>query len=112
MTLRFHNGRIALPDGIVEAADIRVTDGRITTIDAPTALAAGDSTDLSGGWLLPGFVDTQVNGGGGVRFNDQNDVDPLAAIGAAQARFGTTAISPTPLREHHEPIDAARNTTD
>src|SRR3546814_16496666 len=67
MTLRFHNGRIALPDGIVEAADIRVTDGRITAIDAPTALAAGDAIELSGGWLLPGFVDTQVNGGGGDR---------------------------------------------
>src|SRR3546814_3515523 len=95
MTLRFHNGRIALPDGIVEAADIRVTDGRITAIDAPTALAAGDAIDLSGGWLLPGFVDTQVNGGGGVLFNDQTDVDAIAAIGAAHARFGTTAFLPT-----------------
>src|SRR3546814_18178885 len=97
MTLRFHNGRIALPDGIVEAADIRVTDGRITAIDAPTALAAGDAIDLSGGWLLPGFVDTQVNGGGGVLFNDQTDVDAIAAIGAAHSsaerRVGKECVS-------------------
>src|SRR3546814_10316745 len=112
MTLRFHNGRIALPDGIVEAADIRVTDGRITAIDAPTALAAGDAIDLSGGWLLPGFVDTQVNGGGGVLFNDQTDVDAIAAIGAAHARFGTTAFLPTLISDTPEQIAAALTAVD
>jgi len=107
MTLRFHNGRIALPDGIVEAAAISVADGRIAAIGAPNGGAAGDAIDLAGGWLLPGFVDTQVNGGGGVLFNDQTDVDAIAAIGAAHARFGTTAFLPTLISDTPEQITAA-----
>ncbi len=36
--------------------------------------------DLEGGWLVPGFIDTQVNGGGGVLFNDMPTVEGIAAI--------------------------------
>lgn len=42
--------------------------------------------------LVPGFVDLQVNGGGGVLFNEKTDVEGIAAICAAHARFGTTAV--------------------
>lgn len=50
---------------------------------------------LSGGMLVPGFVDLQVNGGGGVMLNDHRDVDAIATICAAHAKFGTTALLPT-----------------
>ena len=50
---------------------------------------------LDGGDLLPGFIDCQVNGGGGVLFNDAPTVDGIAAIGAAHRRFGTTGFLPT-----------------
>ncbi len=42
--------------------------------------------------LAPGFIDTQVNGGGGVLFNDQPTLDGIRAIAAAHARFGTTGL--------------------
>ena len=45
--------------------------------------------------LAPGFVDVQVNGGGGVLFNDTPDVDTLRTIAAAHGRFGTTSLLPT-----------------
>ena len=45
--------------------------------------------------LAPGFVDLQVNGGGGVMFNDRPDVATLHRIAGAHARLGTTAILPT-----------------
>jgi N-acetylglucosamine-6-phosphate deacetylase len=51
--------------------------------------------DLAGALLLPGFVDTQVNGGGGHLFNEEPSVDTIRAIGAAHRRFGTTAFLPT-----------------
>jgi N-acetylglucosamine-6-phosphate deacetylase len=51
--------------------------------------------DLGGKMLLPGFVDTQVNGGGGVLFNDEPTVAGISAIGRAHARFGTTGFLPT-----------------
>ncbi|MEM7489832.1 MAG: N-acetylglucosamine-6-phosphate deacetylase [Pseudomonadota bacterium] len=50
---------------------------------------------VDGGTLLPGFVDLQVNGGGGVMFNQATDLDGLATIAAAHATTGTRALLPT-----------------
>ncbi|MBW3139884.1 N-acetylglucosamine-6-phosphate deacetylase [Ferrimonas balearica] len=47
------------------------------------------------GTLVPGFVDVQVNGGGGALFNGDRSVNAIATIGAAHARYGTTAFLPT-----------------
>lgn len=53
------------------------------------AVPAGyDTVALEGGWLLPGFIDTQVNGGGGnILANDQPDVEAIRAIASAHRRF-------------------------
>ena len=51
--------------------------------------------DLRGGLVTPGFVDLQVNGGGGVMFNDAQTVDVLRTIAEAHATIGTTALLPT-----------------
>jgi len=45
--------------------------------------------------LAPGFVDLQVNGGGGVLLNDHPTVAGIETICRAHARFGTTALLPT-----------------
>ena len=50
---------------------------------------------LDGGLITSGFVDLQVNGGGGVMFNDDQSVAALRKIANAQATTGTTAILPT-----------------
>jgi N-acetylglucosamine-6-phosphate deacetylase len=50
---------------------------------------------LDGGFLLPGFIDCQVNGGGGVLLNDVPTVAGIAAIASAHRRFGTTGLLPT-----------------
>jgi|TARA_Y100000385_G_scaffold283670_1_gene340213 N-acetylglucosamine-6-phosphate deacetylase len=50
---------------------------------------------LDGGIIQPGYVDLQVNGGGGVMFNDDQSVDALRTIALAHARCGTCAILPT-----------------
>lgn len=62
---------------------------------------------LDGGMLVPGFVDTQVNGGGGVLFNDHPTVDGIAAIAAAHRRFGTTAMLPTLISDDLDVIASA-----
>lgn len=112
MIYRIHNGWVALPDGAVGAADIAVTAGVVTAVTATAATPADHVIDLAGGWLLPGFVDTQVNGGGGVLFNDQVDVAAIAAIGAAHARFGTTAFLPTLISDTPAQIAAAMAAVD
>jgi len=50
---------------------------------------------LSGGTLVPGFVDLQVNGGGGVMLNDDPSVATLKRMAQAHARLGATSILPT-----------------
>lgn len=45
--------------------------------------------------LAPGFIDLQVNGGGGVLFNDAPNPDALRRVAEAHARLGTTALLPT-----------------
>jgi N-acetylglucosamine-6-phosphate deacetylase len=57
--------------------------------------ASAPRVDLGGGMLVPGFVDLQVNGGGGVLFNNDPSVDAIRTICAAHAQFGTTALLPT-----------------
>ena len=51
--------------------------------------------EVKGGFLAPGFVDLQVNGGGGVLLNNDPSVAGIRAICTAHARFGTTALLPT-----------------
>jgi N-acetylglucosamine-6-phosphate deacetylase len=54
------------------------------------------------GTLAPGFIDTQVNGGGGVLFNEARTVDGIAAIARAHRRFGTTGLLPTFITDTRE----------
>lgn len=107
---RFSGGRVATASGVLDGAEIRVEQGRIASI-APLS-DASDAVDLAGGWVLPGFIDTQVNGGGGVLFNDVTSVEGIAAIGAAHARFGTTGFLPTLISEDVDGIAAALDATD
>jgi len=57
--------------------------------------------------LVPGFVDLQVNGGGGVLLNEQRDVEGIRTICAAHARFGTTALLPTLITDTPEVTEEA-----
>jgi len=72
-----------------------IEDGNIADLVAETALANGVERQRISGLLAPGLIDIQVNGGGGVLFNDQPTAEGIAAIGAAHRRFGTTGFLPT-----------------
>jgi N-acetylglucosamine-6-phosphate deacetylase len=56
--------------------------------------------DLGGGLLAPGFVDAQVNGGGGVLFNERRTAQAATAIALAHARHGSTGLLPTFITDH------------
>ena len=55
--------------------------------------------NLNGGILSPGFIDLQVNGGGGKLFNNSPDKESLNTIINAHQYFGTTSIMPTVISE-------------
>mgnify|MGYP000141507719 CR=1 FL=1 len=59
------------------------------------------------GLLAPGFIDLQVNGGGGVLFNDDTTPEGIAAIGVAHRRYGTTGFLPTLISDTRERMRAA-----
>jgi len=57
--------------------------------------------------LAPGFIDLQVNGGGGVLLNDAPTPEGMRAIARAHRRRGTTALLPTLITDTRERMRAA-----
>ena len=77
-------------------AALVVNGGLVEAILPAGAIPSGVESIETGGVLLaPGFVDLQVNGGGGVMLNDHPDVASIETICRAHAPFGTTALLPT-----------------
>jgi N-acetylglucosamine-6-phosphate deacetylase len=72
-----------------------IRDGAPSVVTLDNLPADCTKTVLDGGTLLPGFVDLQVNGGGGVMFNDDPSVRTLRTIADAHASLGTRAFLPT-----------------
>lgn len=102
------NARVLTPQGWRNDAAVIVADGRVDAIcDAARVPADVTRHDLAGRILLPGFIDCQVNGGGGVLFNDQPGVAGIRAIGAAHRRFGTTGFLPTLISDVPEKMPIA-----
>jgi N-acetylglucosamine-6-phosphate deacetylase len=66
-----------------------------------------EQIDLGGGILSPGFVDWQINGGGGVLFNAEPTVEGIAAIAAAHRSAGVTAFLPTVVTDAPRVLHAA-----
>ena len=76
---------------------------RITEVLPSAALPADMpiEADLNGAYLTPGFIDLQVNGGGGVLFNGAPTADAIRAIGAAHRQYGTTGFLPTLISDDY-----------
>ncbi len=68
---------------------------------------AAEERDLGGGILAPGFIDWQVNGGGGVLFNESPTVEGIRAIVEAHRKYGTTAVLPTVITDAPGALAAA-----
>ena len=81
---------------------VRIVDGRITEI----AKTPGSAVRIKG-CLTPGFVDLQVNGGGGVMLNTTPTRSGMADIAAAHRTFGTVAVMPTVITDHWAVLEQA-----
>jgi N-acetylglucosamine-6-phosphate deacetylase len=94
--------RIFDGDAWHEEAALIVGGGLVEAIVARAEIPAGAKIVEAGDMLAPGFVDLQVNGGGGVMLNDHPDVEGIETICRAQAPFGTTALLPTLITDTPE----------
>lgn len=72
---------------------------------------AAERHDIGGLTVAPGFIDLQVNGGGGVLFNDAPTAASIARIAEAHRPFGTTSLLPTLISDTAEKMAEARAAT-
>ena len=84
-------------------AALLVSDGSVVAIQSAASLPDGcEIVDAGGGILVPGFIDLQVNGGGGAMLNDEPTVEGIATICRAHAKFGSTGLLPTLITDTRE----------
>jgi N-acetylglucosamine-6-phosphate deacetylase len=93
---RFHDERALI-----------VKDGRVEAIVGLNDLPEGDVVTLAGGILSAGFIDAQVNGGGGRMLNDEPSPNSMYMIADGHRPYGTTALLPTLITDTTEATAAA-----
>ena len=83
-----------------------VAEGKIEGIIAADSPTDAQRVSMGGGMLAPGFIDLQVNGGGGALLNLDPTLKSIRTICTTFARFGTTACLPTLITDTAEKNDA------
>lgn len=113
-TTIYHNGRTLTDSGFRDDLDVVVADGKIQELRpaSPGEPIEAERFDLQGNNLVPGFIDVQVNGGGGILFNDDPSVRGIRTIAAAHRKFGTTGLLPTLISDELSVIDAGLESVD
>ena len=104
-TLWIGNGRVVLPDEVVENGSVLVRDGRIEEINMPCPDGA-EAVDAEGGCILPGFIDIHLHGGGGADFMDA-EPDSAGIIARTHCHYGTTAMVATTMTCADEHLEQA-----
>ncbi len=100
--IAYTGARIFDGEAFWERSALVVDGDRIEGIIAADSPTTAERVPLGGGILAPGFVDLQVNGGGGAQFNLAPTVETIATICSTFARFGTTACLPTLITDTRE----------
>lgn len=91
-----------------DGSAVLIRDGVIDDIARQSDLPADAVVErIDGGLLVPGFIDAQVNGGGGVLLNDTPTAEAMDAIAAAHRNFGTCRLLPTLVTTDVETIRSA-----
>lgn len=97
---KFYTGKVLIIDGerivdIIPQEELTTTYGNIETIDAENA------------YVTPGFIDLQLNGCGGVLFNDDISLKTLDTMHKTNLKYGCTSFTPTLITTGDESIEKA-----
>lgn len=102
--MRLRSTRIVTPAGVTNGV-VSVGDGVIEAV-AADASPGQPVLDLGDRWLLPGYIDVHVHGGGGAQCNTDS-VDEILAMARFHASHGTTALVPTTVAAPVTELEAA-----
>ncbi len=95
-------------DQIRDGLAVIVEGSRIADVVSAARIAPGmERRNLAGGLLAPGFIDVQVNGGGGALLNDNPSAETVKRIAASHRKFGTTGLLPTVITDAPEVLEQA-----
>lgn len=97
---KFYTGKVLIINGerivdIISKDELESTYGNIETIDAENA------------YVAPGFIDLQINGCGGVLFNDDISLNTLDTMHKTNLKYGCTSFTPTLITTGDENIKKA-----
>jgi N-acetylglucosamine-6-phosphate deacetylase len=99
-------GRVVTADGIIEAGAVRIEAGRIAEVGTADGSDDSRDADTESAWILPGFVDIHVHGGGGHTFTTGDPAEARRAA-AFHARHGTTTLLASLVTAPYELMRAA-----
>ena len=104
----FLNGRLVLPDRVIDDGAVVARAGRISAVGRREDLAVpkgASVVDAGFGLIAPGFVDIHVHGGDGADFMDGTAEAVKTAV-RCHTRHGTTTIFPTTTTGSRAQIEA------
>jgi len=103
MKTLFMNAMTVLPDK-VDMRNVLCEDGIIINTNSEKNIKVDQIVDLQGNYLLAGFVDLHVHGGGGSDFMD-GDIESMKQAVDAHLKHGTTTIFPTTMSAKWEDVE-------
>lgn len=103
----FHVERLFNGESFLDSVTLTIAAGKIQSIESEFI---GEAPVLTG-TVVPGFIDVQVNGGGGAFFNAEQTPACLDKMAKAHGRFGSTGLMPTLITDKVEVMQAAADAT-
>ena len=107
MAFALTGARIFTGEAFLEGHAVVIEGGRILRVVPDAEIGAAERREFGGGLLAPGFIDVQVNGGGGALLNDAPTVETVRTIAASHRRFGTVGMLPTVITDAPQVIARA-----
>jgi len=90
--LVLEGGRVVTPDGVLDPGWIRLAGDVIDAV-GPGRVLEQPTVDLRGRWLLPGFIDVHVHGGGGASFTEGTSDQARQAVAFHRGQGSTTVLA-------------------
>ena len=99
MAFALTGARIFTGENFLDDHAVVISEPRIAQVVPRHAIGAMRFEDLGGGLLAPGFIDVQVNGGGGALLNDAPTIETVRTIATSHRKFGTVGLLPTVITD-------------